>query len=201
MKLHYSPASPFARKARVVAIECGLDDRLELVTTNIHAPDSDYHLVNPLAKVPALERDDGRLLIDSPVICEYLDSLHDGPNLYPSDSEARFAALHLQALADGIVDAAVLYHNERNRPDGERSPGFQERQRLKAARGLDHIEANMRLLDGALNIGHIALACGVGWIELRIGRAFWAEGRPGLERWIDTVCERPSIRATRPPAS
>ena len=99
------------------AIECGLDDRIEAVTTNVRAPDSDYHRVNPLAKVPALVRDDGRLLIDSPVICEYLDTLHDGPRLVPSDPEARFAALHLQALADGIVDAAILYQNERTRRD------------------------------------------------------------------------------------
>ena len=90
MRLHHIGTSPFVRKVRVVAIETGLDDRLDLVPADIRSPDSDYHLVNPLAKVPALERDDGRLLIDSPVICDYLDSLHDGPKLIPADPEGRF---------------------------------------------------------------------------------------------------------------
>lgn len=198
MRLYHLGTSPFVRKVLVTAIELGLDDRIERVAGDIRSPDSDYHTVNPLAKVPALERDDGSLLIDSPVICEYLDSLHDGAKLFPAEGTARFAALHLQALADGITDAAVLYNNERNRPAGERSDGFAEKQRLKAARGLDHVEANIPMLDGALNIGQIALAAGIGWIELRIGRDFWADGRPGLARWADAFAERPSMRATAP---
>lgn len=199
MKLHYLATSPFVRKVLVTAIETGTDERIERVPADIRSADSDYYKVNPLAKVPALVRDDGSLLVDSPVICEFLDSLHDGPKLIPADGPKRFAVLHLQALADGITDAAVLYNNERNRPDGERSDAFSDRQRLKAARGLDHIEANLDLLDGPLNIGQIALASGLGWIQLRIGRDFWAEGRPGLAKWMNGFSERPSMQATAPP--
>lgn len=199
MKLHHLVTSPFVRKVHVAAIECGLNDRLELVPADIRSADSDYYLVNPLAKVPSLERDDGRLLIDSPVICEYFDSLNGGPKLIPADPEGRIAVLHLQALSDGITDAAVLYNNERNRPDGERSADFQERQRLKATRGLDHVESNLALLEGSLNIGQIALATGLGWVNLRIGRDFWAGGRPGLASWVDAFAERPSMQATKPP--
>lgn len=198
MKLHYLATSPFVRKVLVAAIETGTDGRIERIPADIRSADSDYYKVNPLAKVPALVRDDGSLMVDSPVICEFLDSLHDGPKLIPADGPARFAVLHLQALADGITDAAVLYKNERDRPDGERSDEFRDRQRAKAARGLDHIEANLGILDGLLNIGQIALASGLGWIQLRIGRDFWAEGRPGLEKWMDAFAERPSMQATAP---
>ena len=200
MKLQYLATSPFVRKVVVTAIETGLDDRIERVPADIRSADSDYHRVNPLAKVPALVLDDGSLMVDSPVICEYFDTLHDGPKLIPDSGPARFAVLHLQALADGITDAAVLHKNERDRPDGERSDAFRDRQHLKATRGLDHIEANLQMLDGPLNIGQIALATGLGWIGFRLGRDFWAQGRPGLESWADAFSQRPSMQATAPPS-
>ena len=201
MKLHYVGTSPFVRKVLVTAIETGTDARIERVPADLRSDDSDYHTVHPLAKVPALVLDDGSLMVDSPVICEYLDSLHDGPKVIPADGPERFAVLHLQALADGITTAAILYRNERDRPDGERSDGFRDKQRLKAVRGLDHIEADLGLLDGPLNLGQIALASSLGWIELRIGRDFWAGGRPGLEKWMDAFAERPSMQATAPSAA
>lgn len=198
MKLYYSRHSPFARKVRVTAIEKGLEDRLELALADVRQPDPEFLAVNPLGKVPALVRDDGGILINSPVICEYLDSLSGDPVLFPKDGAARWAALQLQALADGAFDAAILYQMERMRPDGERSDAFKERQRAKFGRALDLIENDMSVTEGPLNIGQIALACGFGYIDLRIGRDFWAEGRPRLERWVETFWERPSMQATVP---
>jgi glutathione S-transferase len=182
----------------VTAIECGLDARIERVPGNYRDPKSPLHAQNPLGKVPALIRDDGRALIDSPVICEYLDSLHGGAKLIPASGEARWAALHLQALADGILEAAILYQNERTRPDGERSPAQVERQRHKTTTGFDAIENDIAMVGGPLNVGQIALAAAIGWIDFRIGRDFWSEGRPKLAAWFAGFSKRPSMVATQP---
>ena len=110
MKLHYNRASPFVRKVMAVAIETGLDDRLEPVTRMMTPvkPDADLANDNPLGKVPCLVTEDGATLYDLPVICEYLDSLHDGPKMFPAAGPARWRALRRQAEGDGIMDAGVL---------------------------------------------------------------------------------------------
>jgi glutathione S-transferase len=155
MKLLYSPTSPYVREVTVTAIECGLDSKIERVPGAYREPASSG-AVNPLGKVPALIRDDGKVLIDSPVICEYLDTLAGGRKVIPA-GEGRWAALHLQALADGILDAAVLVQTERNRPEGERSAAQLDKQTGKVQAGLDSIERDMAVLAGPLNIGQIAL--------------------------------------------
>ena len=198
MKLRYAPASPFVRKVSVTAIECGLEDRIERIPTNVFDPDNDLHTDNPVGKVPALTRDDGSQLIDSPVICEYLDSLHSGHKLFPPEGEARWRALGLQALVDGILDAAILVRMEGMRPEERQSKDWSERQRTKATRGLDWIEQHIELLEGPLNIGQISLGCGLGWIEFRLGRELWADGRPKLVAWYDGFSKRPSMAATAP---
>ena len=107
MKLHYSSASPYVRKVMAVAIARGLDGRIEKIATNPHVSPPELLADNPLSKVPALVTDDGLALFDSPVICEYLDSLGDAPALFPPAGRARWVALRLQAIGDGILDAAV----------------------------------------------------------------------------------------------
>lgn len=201
MKLLYSPTSPYVRKVMVAAIECGLDSRIERVPGNYRDPASAGGAVNPLSKVPALIRDDGKVLIDSPVICEYLDTLHGRAKLIPPSGEARWAALHLQALADGILEAAVLVQNERNRPDGERSAAQIEKQTGKVQAGFDAIERDIAMLGGPLNIGQIALAAAIGWMDFRLGRDFWAKGRPKLAAWFAEFSKRPSMAATVPKAA
>ncbi|MEK7820711.1 MAG: glutathione S-transferase N-terminal domain-containing protein, partial [Pseudomonadota bacterium] len=117
MKLRFSPTSPYVRKVCVVALETGLFARLDLAPTNVWAADTDIGRDNPLGKVPALATDGGEVLFDSPVICEYLDSLHDGAKLFPAAGGARWTALRRQALADGILDASVLRFLENRRKD------------------------------------------------------------------------------------
>src|SRR6185503_3941397 len=114
MKLYYSSASPFVRKVMVCAYERGLDGRITQVPTKVlpTEPNREYGKANPLMKVPALERDDGTTLFDSMVICEYLDSLPGGPKLFPAEGERRWSALRVQAMANGILDAAVLTRYE-----------------------------------------------------------------------------------------
>src|SRR3990167_1033017 len=108
MKLRYSPTSPYVRKVSVTLIETGLDKNIERVATSVWDPKTDIGKDNPLGKIPTLITDDGAVLYDSPVICEYLDGLHKGPKLFPASGEARWRALRLQALGDGMTDAGIL---------------------------------------------------------------------------------------------
>ena len=122
MKLFYSPTSPYARKCRALAIEKGIEGRLEIITASPMSNPPALQAANPLGKVPALLLDNGQCIVDSPVICAYLDSLTDAPRLIPADPAARIDALTREALADGIMDAAFAIVMERKRPDQQRSP-------------------------------------------------------------------------------
>jgi len=135
MKLRFSPTSPYVRKVRIVALEAGID--LELIPTAPWAPDTDLPKDNPLGKVPALLTDGGEAIYDSPVICEYLDSQHSGRKLIPAAGGERWRQLCLQALADGILDAAVSARIElAMRPEDKRWPQWVERQNAAVLRGL-----------------------------------------------------------------
>ena len=129
MTLRYSPTSPYVRKVMAMAIETGLIDRIKILRTDPWSPDTDLGADNPLGKVPALVLEDGTVLFDSPVICEFLDSLHDGPKLFPAPAESRWQALRLQALGDGLSDAAILRRLDSMRPEAQQSRNWQERQR------------------------------------------------------------------------
>ena len=197
MKLRFSPTSPFVRKVRAVAVATGLDARIENVRTE--TTDPSWWGDNPLGKVPALVTDDGRALIDSPVICEYLDSLHDGPKLFPPDGEARWTALQHQALADGIMDACVSCFQESRRPDGERSPGWIERQRGKVERTVAVLEAEAASLEGDPDIGNIAVGCALGYIGLRMPDFDWRTPAPHLAKWYEAFAKNPFMTETAPP--
>ena len=200
MKLSYAAGSPFVRKVTVSALETGLEDRIERVPTNIREPNADFQRANPLGKVPAMTLDDGRVMIESSVICAYLDTLHDGPKLIPAEDNARHDALYLEALADGMTEAAVAVRRERGRPDDKQWDVFSDRQWGKVESALDAVEANAALLEGPPTLGHIALGCGLGWIIHRLGDriAAWEETRPQLAAWYGDFTQRPSMQATVP---
>ena len=198
MKLRYSATSPYARKVVATAIEIGLDGRVERVATDPWSADTDLPASNPLGKVPALETDDGTVLFDSPVICEYLDSLHDGPKLHP-EGAARWTALRLAAIGDGICDAAITRLLDTRRPENLRSPDWQQRQKAAMARACDLLEAEAASLEGAVTIGHLAVACALGYLDLRWDADQWRQGRPKLAAWFEGFSQRPSIASTAPP--
>jgi glutathione S-transferase len=200
MKLRYSPTSPYVRKVLVAAIETGLDKRIELVTTSTTDPASGLINDNPLGKVPALQLDDGSSLYDSPVICEYLDGLHNGPKLLPPSGPQRWTALRRQALADGFMDAAVLRRGEFMRPDGEKSPAFLALQRQKMASAADALEKEAASFGTALDIGLISIACALGYADFRHAADEWRKSRPALAKWYEGFAKRPSIQRTAPPA-
>lgn len=199
MKLRYSPTSPYVRKVMVTAIEAGLADSIELIPTNVWNPDSDIRAHNPLGKVPALELDDGMVLFDSPVVCEYLDSQHTGSKLFPEAGTDRWTALRRQALGDGIMDAAILRLLEDKRPPGEKSEAWIGRQKVSIERALDEVEAEADSLDNDdVTIGHIAIGCALGYLDLRFADDNWRAERPALADWFDAFSARRSMMDTTP---
>jgi glutathione S-transferase len=196
MKLHHSPSSPYARKVVACAIARGLDSQIELIPTNPHISPPDLVAANPLSKIPCLITSDGMALFDSPVIVEYLDSLEGGLPLFPRAGGARWHALKLQAIADGIMDAAVGRRMEQARPQEEARDAVMARQRDAVARALDMLEAEPP--SQALDIGSISVACALGYLTLRFSGEPWREGHPKLTAWFATFGLNPCIARTKP---
>nr|UZH23209.1 hypothetical protein [myxobacterium MSr12020] len=196
MKLFYAPTSPFARKVRVTAHELALGERIDLVQVNPWS-DAELRSLNPLAKVPTLVRDDGQVLFESALICEYLDHLAAG-GLYPAPGEARWSALLRQGIAEGIKAAAGRLFADEHRPAQERSSSVMQRQAEAIEAGLDRLEREAGALSTGLeDIGAIAVACALGYLDFRWPERAWREGRSGLGRWFDVVGQRPSMLSTQ----
>ncbi len=200
MKLRYSPASPYVRKVTVVALETGLDAKLERVPTTVSPtkPDAAYQKENPLAKVPAVVLDNGDTLFDSPVICEYLDSLHGGPKLFPASGPARWTALRRQALGDGILDAAILTRYESIRPDQYKWSDWTNGQLAKVRGGLAALEAEADKLGVTVDIGTITIGCALGYLDFRFADLGWRTAAPKLATWYQGFSARASMQATVP---
>jgi glutathione S-transferase len=200
MKLYSNPASPFARKARVIIHELGL--KLEVVNTTAR-DNIDYRRVNPLGKIPALVLDDGSALFDSPVICEYLNQLGGG-KFFPGMSiwrqnSGRWKALGLQALGDGIMDAALaLVYEERLREAAQRSEAINAYNIAVINSGLDALERVRFAKDPT--IGEIAVACALGYLDFRQAGLEWRANRPKLAEWFEAFSRYPSMQATVPTA-
>jgi len=201
MKLHQAPPSPYVRKVRAVAIELGLNDRITLLSRGITpvSPDAELNADNPLGKIPCLITDDGDALYDSRVICAYLDSLVDGRSLYPETGAAKWVALRREALADGILDAAVGCRYETFlRPKEYQWDGWIEGQRGKFMRGLDRLEQEATSFGNSVDIGTIGAACALGYMDFRYADDNWRATRPTLAAWYATFSKRPSIATTAP---
>jgi glutathione S-transferase len=196
LKLRTAPASPFGRKVRIVAIETGLIDRIAIVGTDPADTTSGLERENPLSKIPTLVLPDGRALFDSRVIAEYLDAQHDGPKLHPASGEARWRALRHQAVGDGMMDAAVLRRGFSLLPEGTAPERMEARQRAAVARALDLLEAEVPDLSGDLTIGRIAVACALGYLDLRFAAEDWRGGHPALAEWHRAFAARPSYSET-----
>lgn len=197
MKLFYQLHSPYARKALVFAHEVGLADRIEVIhqeTSPVQRNEAVFAL-NPLGKVPVLVCDDQTVLFDSHVICEYLDGLHNGPKLIPTTPALRFPALLNQAIATGMADAGIAVRWESaRRPETTRWPPLLEGHLQKVIAACDYLETHLAD-DAPVDIGHIALATTLSWIEFRHIHDFQA-GRPRLSAWYREFCARPSMMAT-----
>lgn len=200
LQLYFSPTSPYVRKVRVVAIEKGLDGRIELVEA-LPWPDPTFIATqNPLGKVPALVLDDGSSLYDSPVICEYLDALGEGPRLLPTDGSARWQALRTQALADGIMDAAVSIVLERRRPEAQQAAESMDRSAHAIRRGVAALALAINpSLSTPFDLAHIASAVAIGYLHFRLPDLELGLETPTIADWWSLIRERPSLAATAPP--
>jgi len=194
MKLAYSPASPYVRKA----VACAIARNVTLETWTVGTTDPALLPVNPLSKVPTLVLDDGTSLFDSPVICEYLDSLGSAPALFPPKGAARWTALRQQALADGILDATQPRRREVALPlDGGRKD-YIATQQAKVTRSLAALEAEAAGLGALTTIGEIAIGCALGYLDFRFAHEPWRPGHPKLEAWYAKVVALPPLAQTMP---
>ncbi len=200
MKLYFSHASPYARKVRMASFEVGLLNQTTLEVTDAWSATQGLPDDNPLCKVPTLVLDDGTALFDSPVICEYLDHLGGG-SLFPAAGPARWRALRLQALADGLCDAAVARRLENLRPENLRSESWIARQTTAMDRACDALENWGADLSGPVTIGTLAVAAALGYLDLRFADDSWRSGRPSLSAWFEQASQRHSFQSTKPPAS
>ncbi len=201
MKLYYSPSSPYARKVRIVSIEAKLDKKIELVNVVLTpvASNADVDKHNPVGKVPALSIK-GMDLFDSPVICEYLDTQHKGRKLFPRRGRDRWMALRLQAMGDGLLDAALLARYESFlRPEDKRWPDWVKGQMKKIDGVLDQLEAEAKVLKGKPTIGTITVGCALGYLDFRFASTDWRTKRPKLAKWYSVFAKLPSMKATAPP--
>ncbi|MDN4018129.1 glutathione S-transferase N-terminal domain-containing protein [Zwartia panacis] len=198
MKITASAASPYVRKAIACAIARGIDNQLERWT--IATTDPVLSESNPLGKIPTLITDQGVALFDSPVICEYLDSIGSAPPLFPAAGPARWAALRLQALGDGILDASQPRRREIALPQDEGRIGYINLQRGKVARALDVLEKEVASLGPLKTIGDIAVACALGYLDFRFANEPWRPGHPKLEAWYASVEGLPPMAKTVPSA-
>ncbi|MCC6890214.1 MAG: glutathione S-transferase family protein [Hyphomicrobiales bacterium] len=191
-------ASPFGRKARIAASVLGLDVKAEPATGQ--DPNDPLRRQNPLGKVPVLVLDDGSALYDSPVILEYLDHLAGGGKILPKDPKARFEALRLEALADGLMDASILIVYEgRYRPPDKHEQKWLDLQAGKVERALNALEAAPPGLDSPPNVGQITLACALGYREFRFPGTL-RPNFPRLAAWLDAFAAKvPAYNATMPP--
>lgn len=198
MKLYYSPTSPFVRKINVFAIEADLNKQIEWVKTNPWLVEDILTAENPLSQIPTLITDDGMVLYDSSVICEYLDSLHSGEKFIPQEAMARWPVLRLQALADGILDAGILRFLEKKREPEKQSVDWDATQKKSVERSLDYLENGVTDWGDNLDVGVLSIACVLGWLDFRFANENWRSNRPKLDSWFEQFSKRPSMTKTMP---
>ena len=198
MKLYITPGSPYARMARVMVLEKGLEKRVEVIPAKTRAAGSPYYSINPSGRVPYLVRDDGVGMEESALICAWLDHLDGKPafDLPTEDWDAR----RLEALARSMLDGLAVWSREMSRPENERSPGIIEHEKRRSERFADAWEREIDhvLMHAPLNLVQITLTCALG-MEIRNPDFQWRPGHPKLATWYARITERPSLAATAPP--
>jgi glutathione S-transferase len=199
MRLHYSPASPYVRKVLVMAHETDLIDQISLEPTSVWEDDGRYRKVNPLCRIPALVCADGSVLVDSLVICCHLDGLHDKAKLLPGKPGALpVEELHLHAVANGAIDAALTLRLDQRRGLDRPDDPLMRRQYQAIDAALDYFEADMGKVMGRLGLAPITLGVALGYLDFRFPALDWRSSRPNLTAWNTAFSARPSMRATLP---
>jgi glutathione S-transferase len=201
MKLYWSSISPYARKVMIVAHETGLISRIDYVNVALAYGKADPELMrsNPLGKVPTLVLDDGTLLYDSNVICEYLDSLHDGQKFFPAILMNRLVALRRQALGDGLCDILRHWRREQQKTPDCQSQEYFASQHQRTMATLDRMNSEVGDLETTpYNIGHVAFGCAVTHLERRFPEITWRPANQALSAWHDRFAARAASKLTVP---
>jgi glutathione S-transferase len=199
MKLHWSSRSPFVRKAMIAAHESGLADKIERIPSvvSLAQPNASVMRDNPLGKIPTLILDDGRVLYDSVVICEYFDSLAVQPKLFPAQGAARWAALRRHALADNMLDALLLWRSEIGKPAARQTPEWLATFALKLGNFLAAVEAETAALERTpFDIGHLTIGVALAYTDFRFGSIDWRKDHPRTAAWMQGFLQRDSVQAT-----
>jgi glutathione S-transferase len=199
MRLFISPISPYVRKVEIIAYLKGLGDRLEKVKARDVGVD--IASLNPLAKVPTFIADDGEVMIESGLICQYLDEIGTGPRLYGDDAKTRRSILQQEALAQGVLDAAVACRMEvREHSPEQQSTAWLERQHKKLEAGLTAIEKNLSNLSFDLGLLHACYVCALYFIDQHKVYESWRQHYPHLAQWYLQMRALPLIASTEPQA-
>lgn len=199
MKLHWSSRSPFVRKVMIAAYEADVADRIERTYSivSLSKPNEAVMRDNPLGKIPTLILDDGLVLYDSVVICEYLDSLAPAPKLFPARGEARWTALKRHALGNNMLDALLLWRSEIGKPAARQTPEWLATFALKLEHFLDAVEAEADALgDSGFDIGHLTIGVALAYTDFRFAHLNWRSGHPRTEAWMQTFLARDSVQQT-----
>ena len=202
MKLSFSPASPFARKVRIAAIELGLIDKIEFFPAAVAPgqPNEEYSKLTPLKKLPVLILDNGDVILDSYVIVEYLDELAGGGTLIPASGPARWKVKSDHSLLQGVLDSMLLCRYEKLvRPEPLRWQAWADDHWNRAWSGMAHFEKQPDMLSRPLNISQIALTCVLGYADFRFADCGWRKAYPKLDAFHQKMLERPSVKISLPP--
>jgi len=181
--------------------EMGLMDRIRTVRTTVGGttPHAELMKINPLGKIPTLELVDGTVIYDSPVIIEYLDTLHTGPKLYPSAWPGRLTALRRHALGQGMLDCALPLLGEGFRPPERQSEPHKDLWRAKLKASVNALEHEAEALDASgFTVGHLAIGVALSYLDFRFAAMAWREGHPKLTAWHETFNARPAVHANPP---
>jgi glutathione S-transferase len=199
MKLYITDGSPYARIARVVILEKGLQSRVEVVPVKTRVADSPYYRINPSGRVPYLQCANGVGFEESALICEYLDHLDGKPAFDLPAGEQRWEARRLEALARSMTDGMAVWYRELRRPRNEQSPTIVRHEADRAARFADVWEREIEhpLMHATLNLPQITLACGLG-LEIRVPPFRSRARHPKLSEWFERIAQHPSLAATAP---
>lgn len=199
MKLYCSANSPYARKVRVVAHELGIIQQIEMIDTNPRDPDNGFRAINPVSKIPALIAANGDLIMDSPVICEYLNDVYGQGRLLSAEPAKGWKMRSLVALADATLDAGMAVRVEHLRPDALQSEEWVQSQFATAQRGLVRLEQELEHFENGVNLIGISVGATLGWLIFRYGeQQNWLSGLPKLAAWYQQFQTRPSMQVTAP---
>lgn len=199
MKLFISPTSPYARKCRALIIEKSLESRIDIVSGSPMDDPADLHALNPLGKVPALERERGPSLMGSALICEYIDSLSD-ENWIPRSGESRILVLRQQSFADGLMDLTIGRRIETQREDTLRWPYWSDRWEAGIKRAVATLDAERHQFERSVDLGALSVAVSLCYLDLRFKEYDWRSEYPDLDAFAKRWSERTSFVETEPPA-